>query len=93
MILEYLGQRNVSTVLDVLAVLFGLSLLWAMVKASYQRVTGHAMPKNSLTVSLDVLADLANNLPGAANRILTATGGTSMFWKTERAKEAENAKK
>lgn len=91
MLLQYIGQRNVGIALDVLAVLFGLSLLWAMVKASYQRVTGSPVPKNTLTVTLDVLADLANNVPGAANRLLTATGGTSMFWKQP--KETDNAAK
>lgn len=84
MLLEMLGTKNVGALLDILAVLFGLSLFWAMVKASYQKVTGLPVPRNKFTLALDVLADLANNIPGAANRIARETGKETAFWKEPR---------
>jgi len=48
------------------------AVAWAVVKASIVRVIGKDLPRNALTITLDVLAELANNLPGALNR---AKGG------------------
>lgn len=83
MMLELLGPRNVGMILDILAGLLALSIFWAMFKASYQRVTGEPVPRNKLTVALDVLADLSNNIPGAANRLQRLSTGESMFWKDQ----------
>lgn len=49
-----------------------LVLVWGAVKAAYVRAVGKPMPRNTLTLTLDVLAELLNNLPGAYNR---ARGG------------------
>ena len=50
-----------------------LVLVWGAVKAAYVRAVGKPMPRNALTLTLDVLAELLNNLPGAYNR---ARGGS-----------------
>jgi len=52
---------------------------WAAIKAAYQRVTDKAMPRNAVTTTLDVLAELAMNIPGALNRLVRARGGASIF--------------
>lgn len=52
---------------------------WAAIKAAYQHVTGRAMPRNAVTTALDVLAELALNIPGALNRLVRARGGESIF--------------
>lgn len=52
---------------------------WASVKAAVQKVTGRAMPRNALTTALDVLAELAMNIPGAINRLVRAGGSPSIF--------------
>jgi hypothetical protein len=48
------------------------AVAWAVIKASIVRVIGKDLPRNALTITLDVLAELANNIPGAVNR---AKGG------------------
>lgn len=45
-----------------------LVVVWGAVKAAYVRVAGKPMPRNGLTLTLDVLAELLNNIPGAINR-------------------------
>lgn len=57
-----------ETVGYVLAGLAVFALLWGAIKAAIVRVTGRPVPRNGLTLFLDVLAELANNLPGAINR-------------------------
>lgn len=52
--------------------LSALAVAWGAIKAAYVRVVGHAMPRNALTLTLDVLAELASNVLGAYNR---ARGG------------------
>lgn len=75
MIIELLGPRWTSFLLDLGVALFLFSFVWGMVKASYQRVTGSPMPRKWYTLLLDVLADLAINVPGAINRVQPG-----LFW-------------
>jgi hypothetical protein len=75
MIAQWLGPRGTSILLDVSMGLFFFAFLWGAVKGSYQRVTGHPMPRSTFTVLLDVLADLAVNIPGALNRLQPG-----LFW-------------
>lgn len=72
MLSSLLGPRGTAIVLDVLAALMAYSFLWALVRVSYERAVGKPMPRTAVTLTLDVLAELANNLPGALHR---ATGG------------------
>lgn len=55
------------------------SVAWGMLRASIERQTGKPLPRTRLVIALDVLADLAINLPSAANRILRASGSTPLF--------------
>lgn len=76
-------QWAVSHPMEALGYLAAASLAfasaWAAVKSAYQRVTGKAMPRNAVTTTLDVLAELAMNIPGAVNRLVRARGGASIF--------------
>lgn len=65
-------------VLGGLGALFVYAHVWAAVRVSYEKVQGAPMPRNKLVLWLDVLADLANNVPGAVNRILRR-GGHGIF--------------
>jgi hypothetical protein len=57
----------------------GYALAWAAIRASYERVVGKPMPRTRFVLVLDVLADLAVNVPGAVNRLLRSTGATRCF--------------
>lgn len=57
----------------------GYALAWAAIRASYERVVGKPMPRTRLVLVLDVLADLAVNVPGAVNRLLRSTGRDPLF--------------
>lgn len=59
--------------------LSALAALWAMVKLSYQRALGRPMPRTELTMTLDVLAELAINVVGAVSRVLKLGGGEPLF--------------
>lgn len=61
-----------------LGILFVYAHLWAAIRISYEKVHGVPMPRTRLVLWLDVLADLANNAPGAINRLLRR-GGHSLF--------------
>lgn len=63
-------------------ILSALAALWALVKLSYQRALGRPMPRNRLTMTLDVLAELAVNVVGAVSRGLKLGGGTPLFQPT-----------
>jgi hypothetical protein len=60
-------------------ILSALAAFWAMVKLSYQRALGKPMPRNGLTMTLDVLAELATNVVGALSRALKLGTGESLF--------------
>lgn len=68
---EFLGR--------VAAASMAFAAAWASVKAAVQKVTGRAMPRNGLTTTLDVLAEIAMNIPGAINRWVRASGSPSIF--------------
>ena len=57
----------------------GYALAWAAIRASYERVVGRPMPRTRLVMVLDILADLAVNVPGALNRLLRSTGRDPLF--------------
>lgn len=57
----------------------GYALAWAAIRASYERVVGKPMPRTRLVLVLDILADLAVNVPGAVNRLLRSTGRDPLF--------------
>ncbi len=57
----------------------GYALAWAAIRASYERVVGRPMPRTRLVLVLDILADLAVNVPGAVNRLLRSTGRDPLF--------------
>jgi hypothetical protein len=68
---------HVVAALGVLAL--GYALAWAAIRASYERVVGRPMPRTRLVLVLDILADLAVNVPGALNRLLRSTGRDPLF--------------
>jgi len=74
MILEALGPRAASIVLDALGGGILFAVAWATVRVSYERAVGRPMPRNAATLALDFLAELANNLPGALNRAMQGAG-------------------
>jgi len=55
-----------------------VTTVWAAVKLAWQRVTGTPMPRNALTLTLDVLVEILPNLVGAA----TKASGVQIFWPT-----------
>ena len=57
----------------------GYALAWAAIRASYERVVGRPMPRTRVVLALDILADLAVNVPGAINRLLRSTGRDPLF--------------
>lgn len=77
---EFLGR--------IAAASMAFAAAWASVKAAVQKVTGRAMPRNALTTTLDVLAELAMNIPGAINRWVRAGGSPSLFAPPARDTEA-----
>lgn len=77
---EFLGR--------IAAASMAFAAAWASVKAAVQKVTGRAMPRNALTTTLDVLAELAMNIPGAINRWVRAGGSPSLFAPPSRDTEA-----
>lgn len=61
------------------AVLFAIATVWGAIKAAYLKTVGHPMPRTRLTLTLDVIAELAVNALGAINKILSARGGASLW--------------
>lgn len=61
------------------AVLFAFATAWGAVKAAYLKTTGHPMPRNGLTLTLDVVAELAANALGAINKVLVFRGAPSLW--------------
>lgn len=55
------------------------SVAWGSIRASIERTTGKPLPRTRVVLVLDVLADLAINVPSAVNRVLRANGGTPLF--------------
>jgi hypothetical protein len=74
-----LTSRTVAGIGLACIVLSALAALWAMVKLSYQSALGKPMPRNAVTATLDVLAELAVNIVGAVSRALKLGTGESLF--------------
>ena len=74
MILELLGQRYGSLLLDIAFIGSMLVTLWGMVKISYERVVGEPMPRKKLVIVLDILTDLLPNALGAVHTMAKAKG-------------------
>jgi hypothetical protein len=87
-----LTSRTVAIVGLVCIALSALAALWAMVKLSYQRALGRPMPRNALTGTLDVLAELAVNVVGAVSRALKLGTGDGLFRPTVPLTPAEAAR-
>jgi hypothetical protein len=77
-----LTSRTAAIIGLVCIALSALAALWAMVKLSYQRALGKPMPRNALTATLDVLAELAVNVVGAVSRGLKLGTGEGLFRST-----------
>ncbi len=73
-ITRWLFSDWTHAVSGVVVALLAYSMIWAMVRASIERVTGRPLARTRLVLVLDVVADVANNLPGALNRVLRAWG-------------------
>lgn len=67
----------------------GYSIAWGAVRASIERVTGKPLPRTRVVILLDILADLAINVPSAVNRVLRATGATPLFLPSSKGNAAE----
>lgn len=74
MILELLGQRYGSVLLDIAVIGSMLVTLWGMVKISYERVVGEPMPRKKIVLVLDILTDLVPNVLGAMHTVAKAKG-------------------
>lgn len=74
-----LTSRTVAAIGLACIALSALAALWAMVKLSYQRALGKPMPRNALTMTLDVIAELATNVVGAVSRAIKLGTGESLF--------------
>lgn len=83
MIFQMLGPRWSAIVLDTGFALFMFTVMWATFKMSYQRVVGKAVPRTWTTLALDIMCDIAFNLPGAIHRAERAQGGEGLFLKPE----------
>lgn len=55
---------------------------WGAVKVSWQKFVGRPMPRNWLTIALDMLVELAPNFLGAVDRANRLRGKPSMFQAT-----------
>jgi hypothetical protein len=74
-----LTSRTVAAIGLACIALSAFAALWALVKLSYQRALGRPMPRNALTGTLDVLAELATNVVGAVSRALKLGTGEGLF--------------
>lgn len=63
----------------VAGLLFAYSTAWGAIKAAYFKTTGHAMPRNTLTLVLDIGVELSNNGLGFLNKVLLASGSSPLF--------------
>lgn len=61
------------------AVLTALITLWGWFKAAYTKNVGHPLPRNGLTLALDIGAELGLNLLGVVNKVLTFRGSNPLF--------------
>lgn len=61
------------------AVLTALITLWGWFKAAYAKNVGHPLPRNGLTLALDIGAELGLNILGVVNKVLTFRGAAPLF--------------
>lgn len=77
-----LNSRALAVVGLVCLVLATFTFVWGAVKLAWQRVVGRPVPRNRLTMTLDVIADVATNILGAVSRVVKFYTGRSLFWPT-----------
>lgn len=82
MLSEILPSRALAAIGAVCSVLAVYALLWGAVKLAWQHVFGRPIPRNRLTMTLDVLADVAVNVLGAVARAVKFYTGRAIFWPT-----------
>lgn len=92
MILESLiGERGARIVADVMTLGAAFVAVVGMVRVAYTRRVG-AWPRNALTLTIDVLVDIFTNIPGALNKLQSASGGSPLMTSPEvDARDAEIA--
>lgn len=59
--------------------LAALVAAWGAYKAAYLKVVGRPIARTRWTLAADIAAELANNLLGAINKVLTARGAAPLF--------------
>ena len=74
-----IGTRASLVLLNILLGLAAFGFVWGVVKLSYQRVTGSPMPRNAVTLTLDIIVESTNNILGVVNKARVSGGGAPLF--------------
>ena len=78
-LLTWLRSDWTHAFVAIAAFLAAFAATWGAIKAAYAHAVGHPMPRTTLTLTFDVLAELANNALGALNKLLVARGVAPLF--------------
>lgn len=79
MLMELVGPRLASALLDV-GFFGGLyATLWGAAKLSYEKVVGAPPPRHPVIIGLDVLAEFLPNILGAVHTAAKKTTGQRLF--------------